>query len=165
MTKSLFTEEYRIFLSHLRAARRSAHLTQGELAKLVGQSQSFVSKCERGERRIDVVELRHLCDGLGISLVDFVRTTNYECRSTGRSFSAGSAIPRFLRSAALSLGEDPSRRVQERFCAMKNKTPLTRPGSAGHPLPSERAKILIDSRPSPGPALRDTLFPWRGPRF
>ena len=73
MTKSLFTKEYGIFLRHLRSARGIAHLTQYELAAKIGRTQSFVSKCERGERRVDVVELRHLCEGLGISLEDFIR--------------------------------------------------------------------------------------------
>ncbi|GAB4287626.1 MAG: hypothetical protein Fur0025_21220 [Oscillatoriaceae cyanobacterium] len=58
MEKSIFTQEYGIFLSHLRSARKGAGLTQEQVADRLGQTQSFVSKCERGERRIDVVELR-----------------------------------------------------------------------------------------------------------
>jgi transcriptional regulator with XRE-family HTH domain len=73
MPKSLFTREYRLFLRHLRAARKKAGLTQAELAQKLGQTQSFVSKCERGERRIDVVELYYFCKGLGLGVADFVR--------------------------------------------------------------------------------------------
>jgi hypothetical protein len=34
---------------------------------------AFISKCERGERRIDVVELRTFCNAMGVSFVDFVK--------------------------------------------------------------------------------------------
>lgn len=48
------------FLRRLRQARRDAGLTQVEVAARLGRTQSFVTKAERGERRIDVVELRAL---------------------------------------------------------------------------------------------------------
>jgi transcriptional regulator with XRE-family HTH domain len=71
MEKSIFSEDYAVFLHCLREARRQAGLTQVQLAARLGESQSTVSKCERGERRIDVVELLRFCDALGISLNDF----------------------------------------------------------------------------------------------
>ena len=46
------------FLRRLRQARTEAGLTQVEVAKRLGRSQSFVTKAETGERRLDVVELR-----------------------------------------------------------------------------------------------------------
>ncbi|MBI5711440.1 MAG: helix-turn-helix transcriptional regulator [Candidatus Eisenbacteria bacterium] len=49
--------EYRRFLARLRAAREQAGFTQAEVAKRLSRPQSFVSKCEAGERRVDVVEL------------------------------------------------------------------------------------------------------------
>ncbi len=49
--------EYRRFLVRLRAAREGAGLTQVEVAKRLHVPQSFVSKSETGERRVDVVEL------------------------------------------------------------------------------------------------------------
>jgi transcriptional regulator with XRE-family HTH domain len=49
--------EYRRFLVRLREARKRAALTQVEVAKRLRVPQSFVSKCESGERRVDVVEL------------------------------------------------------------------------------------------------------------
>ena len=73
MEKSIFTKEYAIFLSNLRSARKAAGLTQEQMAKRLHQTQSFVSKCERGERRIDVVELRSFCQAIGISLSDFMQ--------------------------------------------------------------------------------------------
>ena len=46
------------FLRRLRAARRAVGLTQVDVARMLGRSQSFVTKAETGERRLDVVELR-----------------------------------------------------------------------------------------------------------
>ena len=57
MSKSIYTEEYRVFLERLRKARSEAGLTQTQVARLLQQHQSFISKCESGERRIDVIEL------------------------------------------------------------------------------------------------------------
>jgi transcriptional regulator with XRE-family HTH domain len=49
---------YRHFLEKLRRARRDAGLTQVEVAARLHRPQSFVSKCESGERRVDLVELQ-----------------------------------------------------------------------------------------------------------
>lgn len=57
---SAFPAEYREFLERLKAAREQAGLTQVEVAKKLRKPQSFVSKSESGERRIDPVELKHL---------------------------------------------------------------------------------------------------------
>jgi transcriptional regulator with XRE-family HTH domain len=48
---------YRYLLERLRAARLDAGITQVEAAKALRRPQSFVSKCERGERRIDPIDL------------------------------------------------------------------------------------------------------------
>ena len=48
---------YRQFLSRLRAARLEAGFTQAKAAQALGKPQSYLSKCESGERRVDVVEL------------------------------------------------------------------------------------------------------------
>jgi transcriptional regulator with XRE-family HTH domain len=48
---------YRAFLNKLRQARHDTGLTQVEVAKALRRPQSFVSKCESGERRVDVTEL------------------------------------------------------------------------------------------------------------
>jgi ribosome-binding protein aMBF1 (putative translation factor) len=61
MQKSIHTKQYAIFLKVLRDARRRAGLTQEDVADRIGETQSFVSKVERGERRIDVVELHVFC--------------------------------------------------------------------------------------------------------
>ncbi len=71
MEKSTHSSEYEIFLRELRAAREEAGVTQSELAENLGSTQSQISKCERGERRIDVVELRRWMHALGGSLGAF----------------------------------------------------------------------------------------------
>ncbi len=59
---SIFRAEYRKFLQRLKVARMEAGLTQKEVAKLLGKPQSFISKTESAERRVDVVELRHFAE-------------------------------------------------------------------------------------------------------
>jgi transcriptional regulator with XRE-family HTH domain len=54
---SVHTRRYRTFLVRLRQARRAANLTQVEVANRLGRPQSYVSKSEIGERRVDVIEL------------------------------------------------------------------------------------------------------------
>ena len=56
MTKSIFTEEYQIFLNTLIQTRKNADITQVELAQMLKKPQSYVSKYENGERRLDVIE-------------------------------------------------------------------------------------------------------------
>lgn len=72
MEKSIFSKDYALFLQHLRETRKAAGFTQEELAERLGQTQSFISKVERGERRLDVVELRAFCIALDVSFSSFV---------------------------------------------------------------------------------------------
>ncbi len=57
---SIHSREYKAFLKKLRQARLDAGLTQAEVAARLRRPQSFVSKCETGERRVDAVELAEL---------------------------------------------------------------------------------------------------------
>lgn len=52
----------------LRQYREAAGKKQEELAYQLGVPQSFISKCESGERRVDVSELKAICDGLKVPL-------------------------------------------------------------------------------------------------
>jgi transcriptional regulator with XRE-family HTH domain len=65
---SVHSARYKGLLKRLREARLQAGLTQGEAARAVGRPQSFVSKCESGERRIDVLELVDFARVYGTSL-------------------------------------------------------------------------------------------------
>ena len=62
----------------LRRIRTDAGFTQAELAERLGVPQSFVSKYESGERRLDILELKEVCQALGSSLLDFVRRLEKE---------------------------------------------------------------------------------------
>jgi transcriptional regulator with XRE-family HTH domain len=71
--KSAHSQDYQRLLAALVDARQGADMTQIELAKKLGRPQSFVSKFERGERRIDVVEFRDICRAIGTDPVRLMR--------------------------------------------------------------------------------------------
>jgi transcriptional regulator with XRE-family HTH domain len=60
------------FLRTLVEARKAQNFSQQELAGRLGRPQSFVSKYERGERRLDVVEFLHVARILGLSATDII---------------------------------------------------------------------------------------------
>jgi transcriptional regulator with XRE-family HTH domain len=66
-------EAYQRFRELLVSARKDAGLTQHELAARLTRPQSFVSKYERGERRLDVVEFGEVAKALGIDPIRFLR--------------------------------------------------------------------------------------------
>jgi len=70
---ALHTKRYRAFLVLLRRAREEAELTQVAVAKKLGRPQTWVSKCELGERRVDFVELENFAAVYEKSL-DWFRT-------------------------------------------------------------------------------------------
>jgi transcriptional regulator with XRE-family HTH domain len=72
-TKSLYKQENEALVALIRQIRVEAGLTQVELADALRRPQSFVSKVERGERRLDLLQLRELCAACGVSLTAFVK--------------------------------------------------------------------------------------------
>jgi DNA-binding XRE family transcriptional regulator len=72
MLKSLYTRQYEILLTMLRDVRLQAGMTQAELAHRLDMSQSDVSKCELGSRRLDVIELKSWLEAIGSRLPDFL---------------------------------------------------------------------------------------------
>jgi len=70
---SVHTNRHRRFLAHLRQARKDAGLTQVEVARRMRRPQSWVSKCETEERRIDAVEFADLAALYGKPMEWFVR--------------------------------------------------------------------------------------------
>ena len=70
-SKALHTKRYRAFLARLRQAREEASLTQVDVAERLGRPQTWVSKCELGERRVDFVELEDWAAACGKPLAWF----------------------------------------------------------------------------------------------
>lgn len=73
MRKAIFSTGQKNLQDLLRKMREEAGLTQIQMAEKLKQPQSFISKIESGERRLDLIELRQICDVLGISVVEFVK--------------------------------------------------------------------------------------------
>jgi transcriptional regulator with XRE-family HTH domain len=73
MRKSIFSTGQEELQNLLCELREKARLTQKDVARRLGQPQSFVSKYESGERRLDLLELREVCEALGIPLTNFVK--------------------------------------------------------------------------------------------
>jgi DNA-binding XRE family transcriptional regulator len=66
--KSIYSAEYQRLCALLRELRLEAGLTQVQVAERLEVPQSFVSKYESGERRLDVIELRHVARAIGVSV-------------------------------------------------------------------------------------------------
>lgn len=73
MSKSIHTNEYTVVMKKLRDARESTGFTQAEAAEKLGKPQSYISKIERGERRIDVVELAKLAKCYSKDITYFIQ--------------------------------------------------------------------------------------------
>lgn len=84
MKKSVYTREHGQFVALLRETREEQGFTQVRLAKVLGKSQSFISKWERGEVRLDIIQLRIICHALGITLQEFVNRLEARLRSPSR---------------------------------------------------------------------------------
>ena len=72
MTKSVFTEEYQIFLKLLIEERKHAGFTQTLLAEKLNQSQPYVAKYEKGVRRLDLIEFLEIADAIVFNPFDFL---------------------------------------------------------------------------------------------
>ena len=73
MRKSIHTTQQKRLLALLRDLRLESGLTQADLGSRIQKDQTFISKYESGERRLDILELRALCGAIGISLEEFAR--------------------------------------------------------------------------------------------
>jgi transcriptional regulator with XRE-family HTH domain len=71
--RTIYSREQQKLIALLRQLRIDAELRQVDLAKRLRRPQSFVSKYEIGERRLDLIELREVCAALGVPLAEFVR--------------------------------------------------------------------------------------------
>jgi len=60
MSKSIYSKDYRNVIEKLKKARLDASLKQSDVAQKLKKPQSYISKIERGERRVDITELKEL---------------------------------------------------------------------------------------------------------
>lgn len=58
MSKTIYSKEHKYIVEQLKKARREAGLSQSEAAKLLRRTQSYISKIESGQRKVDVVQLK-----------------------------------------------------------------------------------------------------------
>ena len=72
MDKSIHSHLYHQIIGRLRSKRENKGVTQVQLAEMLGVKQTFISKIETCDRRLDLIELRQICQVLDISFVDFV---------------------------------------------------------------------------------------------
>lgn len=77
MAKTLGTERHKALIALLIEKREAAGLTQIELAKKLGEYQSFVARLESGQRRVDVIEFLELSEILGFDPYKALRTISH----------------------------------------------------------------------------------------
>jgi transcriptional regulator with XRE-family HTH domain len=73
LTKSIFTDQYDRFCALLIQARKNAGLSQAQLAECLKRPQSYVSKYENKERRLDVVEFMEIAHFLHVNAPEVMR--------------------------------------------------------------------------------------------
>ena len=70
---SVHSREYKVFQQQLRLVRERQGISQNELARRLQTTQGYISKCESGDLRLDVAQIRAFCAALEISFLDFMQ--------------------------------------------------------------------------------------------
>ncbi|MDD5561900.1 MAG: helix-turn-helix transcriptional regulator [Candidatus Omnitrophica bacterium] len=72
MDKTIFTKTHKDLVNRLVKARKTANLRQIDAARKLGRTQSYISKIESGQRRIDTVQLKEFAAIYKKKLQDFI---------------------------------------------------------------------------------------------
>jgi transcriptional regulator with XRE-family HTH domain len=75
-------KKYKHFLELFYQARVNSGFRQIDLAQIFEMPQSFISKIESGERRIDIIEFIEICEALNISPEEFIKTLTKKINET-----------------------------------------------------------------------------------
>ncbi|AND67626.1 hypothetical protein ATSB10_01720 [Dyella thiooxydans] len=98
MTRTIHKDHYHLLLSFMQQVREEVGITQAQLAQRLRTTQSYVSKCERGERRIDIMEFVAYCEALdvdaGVVLDAFLDYRNYHFLDAEHMATAIAALMR-----------------------------------------------------------------------
>ena len=135
---------YATFRRRLRAARQLAGLTQMQTGRRLGRPQSFVSKCESGERRVDVVELRTFAGIYGVNLSFFFFGGRSERPAPGIAEAAGE----YREPARTALQRFAGTLPAERAALNRRIEPLARSATAAKLAPGDRVELdlLLEHR-------------------
>ena len=83
MGKSTFTREYKALCRELIRIRKCKSLTQMDVAKKLARPQSYVSKYEQAERRLDVVEFLQVAKAVGVDPCAILKKLSTCARTVG----------------------------------------------------------------------------------
>ena len=85
MDKSIHSHLYHQVIGRLRGKREKLGITQVQLADLLKVNQTFISRVETCDRRLDIIELHHICQVLDVSFVDFIQEVDRDilCKREG----------------------------------------------------------------------------------
>jgi transcriptional regulator with XRE-family HTH domain len=110
MPKTIYTDEHDALVQTLRSLRSDSRLTQAELAAHLGKGQSFVSKYEGGQRRLDLIELRQIAGALGTSLTKLVAQFERTLAERGSSADQNPETTRSISPTRRSGTQRPTRK-------------------------------------------------------
>lgn len=75
MRTEIYSAEHQKLRKILRRQRLAAGLRQSDLAERTGRSQAYISKFEKGDLRLDVIDFMRFCDAIGCDVVDVMAET------------------------------------------------------------------------------------------
>lgn len=70
--RSIFDKEYKRLISQLKKSRLEQNISQKTLASKMGVTQSYISKIEQGQIRLDIIQLKNIAKHLGRNVKDFM---------------------------------------------------------------------------------------------